>query len=56
MVAVSELRSANEAAAALGITKQTLSRWVDQGVIVPLRRDPLIFHTDDLLALQRPTT
>lgn len=43
-----ELLSAKEAADALGWSTSTLSRKVQENVLVPLRRDPLIFHADDI--------
>lgn len=53
MVSSSDLRSAREAAELLGVSLSTITRWVDAGDLTPLRRDPLVFLADDLIALQK---
>jgi DNA-binding transcriptional MerR regulator len=53
MIAVSELRSALEVAKMCECTVTTVSRWANDGTLVPLRRAPLIFHVDDVNALKR---
>lgn len=53
MVQASELRSAREVCEALAIGKSTLSRRIADGSLIPLRTDPLIFHSDDVERLKR---
>jgi hypothetical protein len=52
LVAASELLSAQEAAELIGISTSTLTRRVQEGALRPLRRDPLIFHKDDVAQLR----
>lgn len=48
---VPDYMTAAEAAAMLGVGKMTVIRLVASGQLTPLRRDPYIFHCEDVRAV-----